>query len=119
AGRYRQPSGGEARVRRGRRARWRASQRSGGTGGHAGGGHGRPGRLGDRGARRPSRRGRALQERRGETGAVLPGPSDEGVARQGGPEAGAASPGGETGVLRPETRATTNEREDRHETRAR
>src|SRR5439155_18412969 len=63
----------------------------------AGGGHRHAGRLGQRGARRPHARGHALQAGRDEAAAVLRGAGDEGVARQGGPEARATRARGKAG----------------------
>src|SRR5207237_8223707 len=64
-----------------------------------GGGCRRGHRLGERGARVSPRRSRALQERRDEAAAVLPGTGDEAVARQGGPQAGATGARGEAAGL--------------------
>src|SRR5207237_5718798 len=51
------------------------------------------------GPRGSSRRSRAVQERRDEARAVLPGRCDEAVARQGGPQAGATGARGEAAGL--------------------
>src|SRR5207247_722518 len=88
-----QPAGGQTRVRRGGGAGRGAAQRRGGTRGRPGRGQRSRRELGERGARRAPAGGHTLQERRHEADTVFRGSGDEAVAREGGSEARAASPG--------------------------